>query len=262
LINQRVLDTSLKVFMRFRVAGSSQDVIRVLERIEYVARALNIEVNGTSIVLTVKRGFLSRGVEMVPITYAIVYRGSEVLITFFVAMDRKPVLRARVGGVGDTVVIETTCLGEKPVCREIEKLLQSIAKMRYANTESDVQPTHRFSINDKYTAIIDGLAEVTLTTLYLRYPLLDRYVVRLEDVKDIDEFLERLYRVYSPKAREIIACIEAENWRLILAIDFNMKTYTPSFIENSTRVVGLQAIEKLRSKHDDRAILTIFAMKS
>lgn len=57
LINQRVLDTSLKVFMRFRVAGSSQDVIRVLERIEYVARALNIEVNGTSIVLTVKRGF-------------------------------------------------------------------------------------------------------------------------------------------------------------------------------------------------------------
>jgi len=248
--------------MKIRLTCSPRDVVRALERIEYVANFLNIEISGTNIVLTVKRGFLGREIKKVPITYVIVHRGNEILITFFTATDRNPVLRATIRGAEDIAMVETACLGEKPVCKEIERFLQAITKLQHVDMKSETQLVHRFSIGSKYTAIIDGLAEVTLTTLYLRYPLLDRHIVRLEDVKNIDEFLERLYRVYSSKAKEIVACIEAENWRLILAIDFSTKTYTPSFIENSTRIVGPQAIEKLRSKHSDKAILTVFAMRS
>jgi len=159
-------------------------------------------------------------------------------------------------------MIETTCLGAKPVCKEIERLLQAITKIQRVNVKSEAKPVHRFSIGNRYAAIIDGLAEVTLATLYLRYPLLGRHVVRLEDVKNIDEFIDYLYRAYSSKAKEIVACIEAENWRLILAIDFDMRTYTPSFIESSTRIVGPQALDMLKSKHSDRAILIVFAMRS
>lgn len=248
--------------MKLKLVCSPQEVIRTLERIEHVANSIGVEVEGTNIVLTVRRGFLGRELEKVPITYIIVYRGNEILITFFTATDRKPVLRARIGNVKGIAMIETTCLGEKPVCREIERLLQAITKIQHVDVKTEAKPVYRFSIGDKYTAIIDGLAEVTLTTLYLRYPLLGRHMVRLEDVKNIDEFLDYLYRAYSSKAKEIIACIEAENWRLILAIDFDMRTYTPSFIESSTRIVGPQAIEKLKSKHIDRAILTVFAMRS
>ena len=248
--------------MKLRLTRNPREVVHALERIEHVANLLGIEVDGTNIVLTIRRGFLGREIEKVPITYIVVYRGSEILINFFTAMNWKPVLRARIGNVESIAMIETTCLGEKSVCREIERLLQAITKLQYIDVRREAQPVHRFSIDDRYAVIIDGLAEITLATLYLWYPLLDRHIVRLEDVKNIDEFLEHLYRTYSSRAREIVACIEAENWRLILAIDFDMRTYTPSFIENSTRIVGPQAIDKLKSKRGDRAILTVFAMRS
>ena len=94
--------------------------------------------------------FLGREIKKMPITYVIVHRGNEILTTFFTATDRNPVLRVTIRGAEDIAMVKTTCLGEKPVCKEIERFLQAITKLQHVDMKSKTQLVHRFSISNKY----------------------------------------------------------------------------------------------------------------
>ncbi len=250
--------------MKIKASAEPEEIIRVFDEIERVATTLGIEYSSRGIVIKVKSGFFGRELKKQTVSYVVIEIGSEKIITFTTPGSLEPILRARVRKSDKGTVIETECLGRGmgSVCKALEKLLQSIAIRARELLRREEKPAAVFSLGDRYASLIDGLAEVTLASLYLRYPLLDRRVLRLEEVKNFDEFLEKLYRMYSSRAREILVHVETMSWRFILAIDFESRTYTPSFIENSLRVVGKEAIEKLMSKREEFATLTVFAMRS
>ncbi len=248
--------------MKVRTSVKPEEIVKIFEEVERVAGTLGIEYDSSGIILNVRKGVFSRETRKQPVSYILVEVGNEKVITFIVPGNLEPILRARIRKNDKGTVIETECLGEGSLCKAIEKILQVIATRARELLRKEEPPTSTFSLGNRYAPLIDGLAEVTLASLYLKYPLLDRRIARLEDVKNLGEFLEELYRMYGSRAKEILVHIETTSWRFILAIDFASRTYTPSFIENSTRIVGEEAIGKLMTKREEFVTLTIFAMSS
>ncbi|MEM1916651.1 MAG: hypothetical protein QXU00_05170, partial [Ignisphaera sp.] len=120
----------------------------------------------------------------------------------------------------------------------------------------------KFTMSLRYAKVIDGLAEVTLSSLYLKYPLLERRKAKLDDVKNLDEFLDKIYKRYSPLVREVYVHVSDTNWMFILAVDLENMVYTPSFIEDTFRVVGKEAVERFLNKQEDYVTITILTMQS
>ncbi|MEM4583774.1 MAG: hypothetical protein QW611_02195, partial [Ignisphaera sp.] len=61
---------------------------------------------------------------------------------------------------------------------------------------------------------------------------------------------------------EVYVHVSDTNWMFILAVDLENMVYTPSFIEDTFRVVGKEAVERFLNKQEDYVTITILTMQS
>lgn len=252
--------------MRYKIAIGADDFIQVLENIDKVSDILNIQVDPYGIMITVKKGLIKPIEEKYWLSYSIVRSVNKYVVVFHLSGSLSSVAKVEVEGKDEGSEIRLECI-DKNLCKYVnvlvKKLVENFEKAIEKVKKTNRTPEYRakFSLSTKYGKVIDGLAEVTLSSLYLRYPLLDRKTLPLNDVKDLNNFLTELYLAYNQKANEIFVHVAASKWMFILAVDLLSKEYTPSFIdlESNVRLVGKEAIEALKQRNDPFVSITILS---
>lgn len=255
--------------MKHKINVSINDLLKVFENISDFAKELDISSDNYGIIVTKKKGLARSIEEKLWLTFSIVKLNNEYVVIFRLSGSIEPIARAKVKSISSGCEISTECLGDKDVCSHIDKMFKNLAK----NTGTVIERLSKrakaseailakFSLSSKYAKVIDGLAEVTLSSLYLKYPLLERRKMKLNDIKNLNEFLDNLYRKYVSTVREVYVHVSNTNWMFILAVDLENMVYTPSFIEDTLRVVGKGALEKLMEKQDEYVVVSILTMHS
>ena len=255
--------------MKQKLPATPSNVLKVFENLSDFAEYLDIVFDGYGIVITRKKGLFKPIEEKLWLTYSIVKSNDEYVVTFRFSGSLDPVSRVRIRGSKKACEIVSECISDKSICSYIDNMLKKLAtnldkiveKMNKQTKSIDMQIT-KFTMSLRYAKVIDGLAEVTLSSLYLKYPLLERRKAKLDDVKNLDEFLDKIYKRYSPLVREVYVHVSDTNWMFILAVDLENMVYTPSFIEDTFRVVGKEAVERFLNKQEDYVTITILTMQS
>jgi len=254
--------------LKYEVDADPQQVVQILEGIERVADLLGINASAYGITITVRKGLFRPTNETYVISYSIVRAANNYVVTFRLSGGLEPIARADITRSNSGCRIYLKCLGAKQLCRHIDDFLKKLVKnldTAVQRLQSSLAPSRvalGFKLSSKYNRVIDGLAEVTLSSLYLKYPLLDKRVVPIDEVKDIESFLDKLYMIYRARAREIYVHISASSWMFIVAVDLANMEYTPSFISDNVRVVGKEAIEMFKSRSDPYVSLSILSIHS
>ncbi len=222
------------------------------------------------LVITVRKGFFSKKEVKYFISYGLL--GEEGEVFFFREVDSGEVfLTGKFRQVeGDTVLIESECKLEalKELCKEVievmKKGLSGYGGSKEAGESGSREGTKRkFSISGIYSNLLDGFAEVTLSSAILRFPLVWTGSVRVDDIADIESFLERLINRYG--RRKYIVMAGTDTWKFVVGFDATKGEYTTSFIswKSGERLLGYEAIDRLRreSLHIDKVNLVILEME-
>lgn len=111
----------------------------------------------------------------------------------------------------------------------------------------NIEGVERFQLSDAYQNILDGLAEITIATIQLKYPLIERRINNLGYIGYDEGVIEYLYNKF--RQGKYMVILQTYNWIFSIIVDLNTKEYTPSFIDitNNMRLLGNEAIKKLRS---------------
>lgn len=255
--------------MRFKLNIEASNFAQVFENLEKVSDLLGISVDAYGINVRVKKGLFRGSEENYVISYLIAKTGNKYIVVFRLSGSLDPIAKVEVEDIGKGCMISLSCLSNKQLCsyindmlkklsENVEKVLEKLNNIR----KSEYRP--KFNLSSRYTKVIDGLAEVTLSSLYLKYPLLDRRIASLSEVIDIEAFLDKMYKLYSTKASEVFIHISASTWMFIIAANFSSREYTPSFIDNTTnrRLIGKEAIEALKRVNDPYVTITILTTRS
>jgi len=252
-----------------KVHATPSNILKIFENLSDFAEYLDVVFDGYGIVIMRKKGLVKPIEEKLWLTYSIVKVNDEHVIMFRFSGSLDPVSRVRIRSSEKGCEIVSECIGDKSICSYIDNMLKKLTtnldkiveKMNKRSKSIEMNIT-KFTMSLRYAKVIDGLAEVTLSSLYLKYPLLERRKVKLDDVKNLDEFLDKLYRRYSSLIREVYIHVSDTNWMFILAVDLENMIYTPSFIEDTLRVVGKEAIERFLKKQEEYVTVAILTMQS
>ena len=249
--------------MRIRLRNADiESITNNLSWIDEVAKTLGYTVTSGGIVVKLSRGILSKRIEERVISYAVIRHRDRTVVIFRELGKLDPILRIEILNDQRGIVINTKCeSSEKSLCSTLEKIwsqfLKEITK-HLKTSKPTAEETYRMSMY--YATMIDGLAELTLISMYIRYPLIDRRIIKAREVKNLKEFLETMAMLY--RAKELLIHIEGRNWRFIVVLHVENKLYTPSFIENSKRALGEEALARLRTRDDGEEVkLTVFALR-
>ncbi|MEM1694954.1 MAG: hypothetical protein QXE70_10820 [Ignisphaera sp.] len=244
-------------------------VLKIFEHLHEFAEDLDITVDGYGIVIVKKKGFVKPIEERLWLTFSIIRGKDEHTVVFRFSGSLQPISRIKMKSIDRGCEIVSECLGDKSICSYIDRMVKRLAtnldkiiEKMYKRTRDVDKKSVRFTMTLRYANIIDGLAEITLSSLYLRYPLLERRKMRLDEVKNLEEFLDKLYRKYGLAVKEIYVHVSDTDWMFILAVDLANMVYTPSFIENTFRVIGKEAIEKLMNKQDEYVTVAVLTTQS
>lgn len=146
------------------------------------------------------------------------------------------------------------------VCKEILKILRrgfrrwgEIPQPEMKSSITSLN-TVGFRLSNAYQKILDGMAEVTLSTALLRYPLIMRLNLKVDNLKDTLSFLEYISRKVG-EGRFIILTI-GENWRFIIGLNNPQKEYTPSFISftSGERLLGDEALKRINNLESNEQV--------
>jgi len=135
------------------------------------------------------------------------------------------------------------------LCNIISNTIKNnLSKLKIRETPSKkVSEIKGFRLSNTYQNILDGLAEVTIATTQLKYPLIERRIYSLEYIGYDEGIIEYLYNRF--KQGKYMVILQAYSWIFSMIVDLDTKEYTPSFIDimNNIRLLGSEAIKKLRS---------------
>jgi len=135
------------------------------------------------------------------------------------------------------------------LCTIISNTIKNnLSKLKIRETPSKkVSEIREFRLSNTYQNILDGLAEVTIATTQLKYPLIERRMYSLEYIGYDEGIIEYLYNRF--KQGKYMVILRAYSWIFSAIVDLDAKEYTPSFIDivNNIRLLGGEAIKKLRS---------------
>ncbi|MEM0027492.1 MAG: hypothetical protein QXT53_05875 [Ignisphaera sp.] len=198
-----------------------------------------------SIILSVKEGLLKKVANIYRVYVWIAGKSlffglySESGLTAFARMDREK----------DTALL--SCIDKKyqRLCDEVFKLLSK--GIEHATEKGlrtvEMESVNRFRLTDTYEKLLDGFAEITVASAAIKYPAVERRVLEsiATEFSSVQDIIDYICRRYS--SGTYIAVVLAQEWMFALAINIDMKEYTPSYINWATniRVVGYEAIKKL-----------------
>jgi len=135
------------------------------------------------------------------------------------------------------------------LCNIISTTIKNnLSKSKIRETLSKkVSGTKRFQLSNTYQNILDGLAEITIATIQLKYPLIERRINNLGYIGYDEGIIEYLYNKF--KQGRYMVILQTFDWIFSVIVDLDAKEYTPSFIDmvNNIRLLGGEAIKKLRS---------------
>ncbi len=172
--------------------------------------------------------------------------------------------------IKDKLSAEWTCHEDKysKICDEIIKILKkglkeppSIKKKYRTTSPQKEEKKPLFRISELYSTKLDGFAEVTLATALLKYPLIMKFEDKVENIRDIENFLER-FAARVGKGRYIIT-VSGSDWRFIIGFNTETGEFTPSFVSWSTneRYLGEEAIVRFKKiKPNTRITVLAFSV--
>jgi len=255
--------------LRLKLNTDANNFVRIFENLDKVSDVLGIPVDAYGINVKVKKGLFKGKEENYVLSYLIAKTANKYVVVFKLSGSLDPIARVEVEDVDRGCVVSLKCLDNKELCSYIndmlKKLSENVEKVM-EKLKSRIKSEYRpgFNLSPRYIKVIDGLAEVTLSSLYLKYPLLDRRIVSRDEVINVENFLEKLYKLYGTRVSEVFIHISASTWMFIIAVNFASKEYTPSFIDNTTnnRLLGEEALEALKSVNDPYVTITILSTRN
>ncbi|MEM4788933.1 MAG: hypothetical protein QXV06_03985 [Ignisphaera sp.] len=255
--------------MKLKLNIGASNFVQIFENLEKVSDILGIPVDAYGINIRIKKGLFKGVEENYIISYLIAKTGNKYIVVFRLSGSLDPIARLEFEDIDKGCMVSLSCLSNKELCSYINDMLKKISKnidkvLDKLNNIRRSEYRPKFNLSSRYTKVIDGLAEVTLSSLYLKYPLLDRRIAPLSEVIDIENFLNKMYNLYSTRVSEIFIHISASTWMFIVAVNFSSREYTPSFIDNTTnhRLVGREALEALKLVNDPYVTITILTTRS
>ncbi len=203
--------------------------------------------------LKIRKGLLSREYKTYIVEYGFI-KGVKTAGAFFAVRLKEnitPVLTVHFQPVKEDILLgQWICHDSnyRKMCKELLNILKSgLEKAKPPEIEAHKpSATHGFRVGYSYAHLLDGMAEVTLATALLKYPLINRMTYNVEVIKDLDEFLKMMTRKLS-KGRYIIT-VTGKDWRFIIGLNTETLEYTPSFISWKTneRLLGEEALKRLQ----------------
>ncbi len=223
------------------------------------------------LIVEARKGFLSKEVEKYIIEYGVI-KGTKAVGAFFAARTGgtiEPVLTVKFLQKGGKVKCEWVCHERKyeKLCKQLLHYLRKgfpKARMKEERPRKEEEERPRlFRLSGLYASMLDGMAEVTLATALLKYPLVDSLRIKAGVLQDVHEFL----KVISSRlgnGRYIITAT-GQGWRFIVGLNNDSGEYTPSFISWSSniRLLGEEALKKLSQLNPEEEVkVLIFAVPS
>lgn len=250
--------------MKYKVPIEANAFVKLFENLDKISEVLGTPVDIYGIVINVKKGMFKSVEEKYTLSYSITRGSGKYIVVFRLSGSVEPVARVEIEDRGKGCEVKLECV-DKNLCRYVNSLVKKLID----NIEIAIEKIRRnvdlsehrlkFRLSSKYIRFIDGLAEVTLSSLYLRYPLLDRKLKPLNEISNLENFLTEVHTLYSSRVNEVFVHISAPSWMFVLAVDLSSREYTPSFIDlkTSTRLIGKEAVEALKQRNDPYVTVTI-----
>jgi hypothetical protein len=204
--------------------------------------------------LKIRKGLLSKGYDIFIVEFGLI-KGVKTVGAFFAVRSKEsiiPVLTVHFQPLREGILLgQWMCHDDnyQKVCKELLRILKSgleKAKPPEAGAHKPSSATQVLRMGYSYARLLDGMAEVTLATALLKYPLISRMTYDVEVVKNLEEFLRIMTRKLS-KGKYIIT-VTGKDWRFIIGLDTETLEYTPSFISWKTneRLLGEEALKRLQ----------------
>jgi hypothetical protein len=221
--------------------------------------------------LRIRKGLLSRSYEIYIVEFGLI-KGVKTIGAFFAVRSKEsiiPVLTVRFQPLREGLLLgRWMCHDDnyQKICKELLGVLKTgLEKAKPTEAEAHKSPsvTQAFRMGYSYAHLLDGMAEVTLATALLRYPLISRMTYDVEVVKNLEEFLRLMTRKLS-KGKYIIT-VTGKDWRFIIGLNTQTLEYTPSFISWKTneRLLGEEAVKRLQMMNSGEEVqILVFEVPS
>ena len=121
--------------------------------------------------------------------------------------------------------------------------------------KSNTAITHQsFKISKAFESFLDGFAEVIAASAAIKYPVIERKVVRLGELGDVLNIIEYLNTRYS--SGKYVILMLGEEWMFSVAVDLDKKEFTPSLViwSSNTRLLGEEALAAFKQLNIDENI--------
>lgn len=119
-----------------------------------------------------------------------------------------------------------------------------------------------FKLSKAFESFLDGFAEITATSAVIKYPVVERRVAKLMEVRNALNIIEYLYSKY--KSGRYIVLMLGGDWMFSIAVDLDRKEFTPSLVvwSSNLRLLGEDALETLKQLNVNEDVrLTIYSMQ-
>lgn len=215
--------------------------------------------------VTIKKGLLSKKEEKHTMEFGVI-KGTKTIGAFFALRTdhgMNTIMTIHFMKEKGKLSAEWTCHDSRysKLCDEILKILKkglkeapSIKGKRRVTGSQEVDRKSLLRLSELYSAKLDGFAEVTLATALLRYPLIMKFEDKVENMLDIEDFLER-FAARVGKGRYIIT-VSGDDWRFIIGFNTETGEFTPSFVSwsGNERYLGEEAIVRFKKIKPDTKI--------
>lgn len=139
---------------------------------------------------------------------------------------------------------------------------QDVRLSQTTESSNTVTQQSLFRMSKAFESFLDGFAEITAISAVIRYPMVERRIIRLSSSEEVLKIIEHLYSKY--KSGKYIIILLSQDWMFNVVVDLDKMEFTPSLAmwNLDLRFLGERAMNMLDQLcRDEDVTLNIYSMQ-
>jgi len=237
-------------------------ITTVDEMYELFAR-LGFPINNADgiIVISTKKGFIKK-FEM-KYNVKIYMVGSNVFVFGILTDEGFLEAFARLHPKGSEWYLECINKEYSHLCSSILDAIKRGIRLYETQKKGSSNTAHQiFKMSRAFESFLDGFAEVTAISAAIKYPIVERKIIKLGELGDVLELIDYLYSKY--RNGKYVVLLLSGDWMFSIAVDLDRKEFTPSLVvwSSNLRLLGEEALKKFSQiNRDENVRLTVYSMQ-